>query len=289
MIGTSVEVGSKMKWMTLGVLILASIPLVQDGSKSGSDGKSKGQEKAQKKKRQTAESVLKKLLAKQGVKIDKKKGIVTAEGAVTVTRDFLEFVAIGPGGKKHEALVTLRCKGSTLNAAILALGLKWKKGEKMANVNYKPVEPMPSEEEVMKGAPTSIVVPPKGPRVYLTVSWHDEKGGKKEYAIEDLILDIRADAPLQNAEWIYFGGLTAPLYRNEPPVFVADYEQNYISTYYTKPDSHLITVRHERGRYDENWWPNEDLLPKSGTPCTLAISVEPLVKRIPAKKKGEGK
>lgn len=229
--------------------------------------------------RATAKQELEKLLAREGVTIDKKKGVVKAEGVVTITSDFLEFVAIGPGGKKHEALVTLRCRGSTLNAALLALALPWE--GKMKNVDFKPVEPLPTEEEVMNGAPTSIVVPPEGPRVYLSLSWHDDKNVEKTYAIEDLILDVRADNTLRDAEWIYFGGMTAPLYRGEPPVFVADYDQNYISTYYTKPDSHLITIRHARGRFDENWWPHQDLLPPRGTPCTLLLSRQPLVKRLP--------
>ncbi len=224
----------------------------------------------------TAQAALAKLLAKEGVRVDKAKGRVHAEGHVNLTRDYIEYVAIGPRGKKHEALVMLKCKGSTLNAALLALGLKPGK-----NVDFKPVVPLPSEEEVMKGAPTSIVVPPEGPRLFLTLSWHDDKQVEHAYPVEDLILDVRADAPVQGAEWIYFGGMTMPILRGEPPVYVADYEQDYITTYFTKPDSHLITIKHPKARFDDNWWPNAKLLPKRGTPCTLTLSLKPFVKHAP--------
>ncbi len=231
---------------------------------------------------QTAKQALEKLLAEQGVKVDKKKQFVMAEGTVQVTKDWIEFIAVGPRGKKHEALVTLRCLGSSLKAAFLAIGVKPGK-----NVDFKPVVPLPSEEEVMKGAPTSIVVPPTGTKLWLTLSWHDAKGAEHRVAIDDLLLDARAEDTLQKAEWIYFGGMEAALLRGEKPVFVADYDQNYISAYYTKPDGHLITIRHERGRYDDNWWPYTKRLPPTGTSCTLTFSLLPLAKRLPSYKEVE--
>jgi hypothetical protein len=228
--------------------------------------------------KQNARAQVLAILAEQGVHFDGEKKLVRAEGKINIVRDYLEFVAIGPRGKKHESLVMLKCLGSTLNTA-LAL-LKLGKGK---NVDYKKVVPMPTQEEVENGAPTVIVIPPEGPKVHLALRWKDDKGKTITRAIEDLILDIRADRPLQDVEWIYFGGRMAALYKGEPPVFIADYEQNYISCYYVKPDNQLITIKHVRGNYDDNWWPNERLLPKKGSPCELIISLEPIVKRLPEK------
>jgi hypothetical protein len=229
-----------------------------------------------------AKAEVEKLLAEQGITIDKAKGIVRARGKVTVTDDFIEYVAIGPQGKRHEGLVTLECLGSTLKAALMVIGVKEGK-----NVDFKPVVPMPSEEEVRKGAPTVTIVEPQGPRLHLALTWTDDKQREHTVSIDDLVVDLRAGAPLQNGEWIYFGGMMAPMLRNEPPVFVADYEQNYVSTYLTKPDSHLITLKHERARFDDNWFANTELLPPRGTSCVFVLSLQPIVDRLPAKKAGD--
>ncbi|MFQ5504830.1 MAG: YdjY domain-containing protein [Planctomycetota bacterium] len=229
-------------------------------------------------------AALEKLLAKGGIRVDWKKRAIYAKGRITVTRDFIEYIAIGPRGKKHEAMLTLDGLGSTLNAALLALGLKPGK-----NVDYKPVVPPPTEKEAMDGAPTTILIEPEGPEVHLAVSWTDDKGKEKRYAIEDLLYDLRADAPARDVKWIYIGGQKRAIYRGEPPVFVADYDQNYISNYYVKPDNHLITIKHARARDDENWWPVTDRLPERGTPCELILSLEPVVKLLPLPKKDKEK
>ncbi len=240
-------------------------------------GKSTDQKPAQEKKGDAKRKLLE-LFKKQGISLDAKSSQIWVGGKVNITRDFLEFVAIGPRGKKHESLIMLNCLGSTLNTALALLKLKPGK-----NVDYKPVVPLPTREEVEKGAPTAIVIPPSGPRVYLALRWTTKDGKQKTVAIEDLILDVRKDAPLRDAEWIYFGGRMARLYKGEPPVYMADYEQNYISTYYAKPDNQLITIRHKMGNYDDNWWPNERLLPERGAKVELGISTKPIVKRLPTK------
>ncbi|GEM_PF-2373648 len=230
--------------------------------------------------KQDALAALRKLLVRDRVDLELEKGRVLASGKVTITDDLIEYVAVGPRGKKHETLVTLFCKGSTLNAALLALGLK--KGK---NARLTPIEPPPTREEVEKGAPTAKLTPPSGQKVYLALRWSDEEEKEHTVAIEDLILDIQTGKPLQGADWIYFGGRMKAIYRGEPPVFVADYEQNYISNYYVYGDNHLITIRHPRARNDQNWFPNDKLLPPRGTDCKLIISKSPVVPRLKTEEK----
>ena len=102
--------------------------------------------------------------------------------------------------------------------------------------------------------------------------------------MEDLILDLQEGGPIKDVEWIYLGGRMAPLHRNEPPVFITDYAQNFVSAYYVFIPNHLITIHHKRAVNDQNWWPNNSLLPPRGTEVDLIFSLKPLVDRVPWKK-----
>lgn len=261
--------------MMIPLLALSSVVPHQDekAQKPTTKAQVENQDPASKPaKRQSAEAILAALLAKEGVRIDKKKGVVHAEGKIVVTRDFLEYVAIGTNGKKHEALVMLRCRGSSLNAALLALGLKPGK-----NVDYEEIVPRPTREEYEAGAPLNRVFPPKGPRLWISVSWHDDDEKLVKKRVEDLIIDITTEKPVEGAKWIFTKALLAPIEKGGEPVFIADYDGNYISTYYCKPDTHFVTILHERGPQDGNWYANTAALPPPGTACTLTLSTKPLL------------
>ncbi len=226
---------------------------------------------------------LKKLLAKDGVDLDLKKKQVSVEGKIRIVDDFLEYVLTGPRGKTHETLVVVPSKGSSINAALLALGLK-----PGTNCKSVPILPKPTEKEYREGAPMNRLIPPKsapnkGSQVWLALSWKDAKGKTQTYRIEDLILDLQAGGPIKDVEWIYLGGRMAPLHRNEPPVFITDYAQNFVSAYYVFIPNHLITIHHKRAANDQNWWPNRTLLPARGTKVKIIFSLKPIVARVPWK------
>ena len=252
------------------LLVLAGIAFQQDEKSPKKKPTSETQSAA---KKQTAEKILAEILAKEGIRIDKKQGLVHAEGKIVVTRDFLEYVAIGANGKKHEGLVMLRCRGSSLNAALLALGL-----EPGKNVDYEEIVPRPTREEYEAGAPLNRVFPPKGPRLWLSISWHDDDDVLVKKRVEDLIIDITTEKPIANAKWLFTKALLAPIEKGKEPVFIADYDGNYISTYYCKPDTHFVTILHERGSQDGNWYANTAALPAPGTACTFTLSSKPLLK-----------
>ena len=103
----------------------------------------------------------------------------------------------------------------------------------------------------------------------MTVKW--SAGGKDvEYCVEDLILDLTTQEPLANASWLYLGGRMAPLYKDEPPVYVADFEGNLASICYLSPDNHLVTMRHAHARDDQNFWLTPKC-PEPGTPMKLTF------------------
>ncbi len=219
-----------------------------------------------------AAEILKKKLEKEGVHLDLEKKLVWVNGRVCIVNANLEYVAVGERGATHEALFILDCKPSALNAALIALGL-------VPGKNYRTVEkkPLPPKEDVLSGkVKPYILIHPQGPEVFLTAEWVGKDGKPIRHKVSDLILNLRTMKPVKKCKWIYFGGRMAPLYRGEPPVFVADYEQNIISNCYMLPSNHLITIRHEDGLDDTMWWPNTKLLPPKGTPIKLYISLKPL-------------
>jgi hypothetical protein len=59
--------------------------------------------------------------------------------------------------------------------------------------------------------------------------------------IEELLLDWHANQSVGHNSWVYLGGRMAQMYRNEPEVFMADYEGNLISVCYKYPNNHLLT------------------------------------------------
>src|SRR5690606_6612116 len=118
------------------------------------------------------------------------------------------------------------------------------------------------------------IVPPEGMKLWFTLRWKtvgdDGEPVEHHLPVEDLIYDGIEEAALTGADWIYLGGKTGPLYRGEPPVYLADYDGNYISIVYKSPDIHIVTMRHERGHDDQNFWPNRNVPPPE-TPVELVI------------------
>ena len=85
-----------------------------------------------------------------------------------------------------------------------------------------------------------------------------------EHCVEDLLLDLGKQLPVADCSWVFLGGRMAQLYRNEPEVYIADFEGNLISVCYLTPDNHLATMVHPDARDDRNWW-TTNLLPPPDT------------------------
>ncbi len=212
---------------------------------------------------------MQKLFEENGIRLDPKAKTITVDAEVGRPDQPLEFLLIHQRGKTHEALFVCKAKASVLNAAFLALG--YEKGE---NARVVDKDPLPTPEEVAKGAPIFDVFPPKGMGVWFTVRWKrvNDEGDEvqMEAPVEDLVLDLVTEKPVVDASFIYLGGNMAPMYRDEPPVFMGDYEGNLISVVYKSPPNHLVTMHHERANDDQIWWQTE-MCPPIGTPVEFVI------------------
>ncbi|MCR9245658.1 MAG: YdjY domain-containing protein [bacterium] len=195
----------------------------------------------------------------QGIELDLKQKSVSVPAIANYPRDPVEYLLIHQRGKRHEAMFITKAQPSILNGALLLVGLQRGK-----NASVRDIEPFPTREEVEAGAETTVVTPPVGKPFWMTVNWLDEDGERVEHCVEDLLLDLTTQEPVQDASWVYLGGRMARIYKNDPEVYVADYEGNLVSICYLLPDNHLATMRHKDARDDQNWWLSDDV-PEPGT------------------------
>ena len=202
---------------------------------------------------------------KEGIVFDGKTQTVTIKAKVNQPQDPIEYLLIYRRGKRHEAMFITQSKPSVLNAALLMLGL-----EPGSNAAYVEKKPRPTLEEIERGVDPLIVTPPKGTPLWFTVKWKTPEGKPVEYCVEDLLLELRTQRPVRGCSWVYLGGRMARLYKNEPEVYVADYEGNLFSTCYLVPDNHLVTMVHEFARDDQNWWMTSKM-PEPDTDVEIVI------------------
>lgn len=196
---------------------------------------------------------------KEGIVLDSKAQTVSVPAMVNHPQDPIEYLLIHKKGKRHEAVFVTKSKPSVLNAALLMLGMQPGK-----NASYVEKDPAPTLEEVQKGADPIIVTPPQGMPFWMTVRWKTPEGKQEEYCVEDMVLDLGKQKPLANCAWVYLGGRMAKIYKDDPEVYIADFEGNLISICYLSPDNHLATMVHDNARDDQNWW-TTTLLPPPET------------------------
>lgn len=205
------------------------------------------------------------LFKQENVRLDAKAGTVSIDCVVNEPQDPIEYLLIHRKGKRHEAMFFTMSKPSVLNAALLMLGL-----EPGKNATVVDKDPPPTQEEIEKGAEMSVVTPAEGKPFWMTVRWKTAEGRFAEYCIEDLLLDLSTQEPVVDCTWIYLGGRMAKIYKNEPEVYVADFEGNLISACYMIPANHLATMVHKNARDDQNWWLT-DKVPEPGTEIVLTF------------------
>lgn len=214
-------------------------------------------------------ATLKKAMAEQGIRMDFKKKTLAIDVEAGRPTDPIEFLLITPRGKDHEAVLVTEIVPSVLNGALLALGLK-----PGTNATTEDLDPQPTEEEIRAGKPWFRVIPPTGMKVWMTISWKtDGEGGKPvehECAIEDWLLDMTTERPVEDASFVYLGGRMGPLNRGEPDVFLCDYAGNVFSVIYRDPANHLVTMSHERASDDQVWWLTRRV-PEPGTKAELTL------------------
>ena len=119
------------------------------------------------------------------IEADTLKREVTVPATVNSDVTTLEFVANEKGGAKaYESALTVSADATTLNAALLLIGLD----PAHARVPVRHFDP----------------VAPKGDPVEMFVAW-GTGSARKQIRIEQLLYDKRTNAPMANGPWVYTG------------------------------------------------------------------------------------
>ena len=164
--------------------------------------------------------------------------MVTADGRIALTNGILEFLAVEPGGRDYESLLTLTCRPSVLKFALLLVGLP-------------------------EGATNGAVL-------RLDIEW--ETGGKtNRRPVEALVLDRRTGKSPAGLPFVFSGSFFGPDLSGTNQIFQADLEQAHIALWW-QPAA-LINLRGAAGNPyrsdDEGFEVNPQLVPPVGTPVKL--------------------
>jgi len=229
----------------------------------------------------TSQDEVIKQLSSLGVRLDLTRQLIEIDGFVCQDREPLEYLIVNQHGKKHEALLrTENVSAEALNTAMLLCGT-----EVGVNVNYIPVDPMPTKEEFKNGAPMSTEVPASGAGFYIYVAWTVEKadGAIEPYLFraEDLVVNVNSDRSYHRAPFVYLGSRFIKPHKDVAEMFAADAEGNIVSLVYFKPANHLLTGNDPDASNQYVWYPNAFLLPEIGAPVKILFSRKPLEQPTP--------
>jgi hypothetical protein len=156
--------------------------------------------------------------------------------------ELLEFLAVETTGRAYESLLTLECKPSALQTALVLLGCK--PGEK------------------------------SGTQLSLDVAWETE-GRRRQTPVEDLLLERRTKQPPRPLSWIFTGSQFVTLPGGKEEIFLADAEEAFIGLY--PHDGLLIQLGGGFGNPyrspEAGFGPNAARLPPKGTRMKLILRV----------------
>lgn len=176
------------------------------------------------------------------VEVDARKRLLTVPAKVNMQSGLVELLASTTTGKLHESVLVVDVDPLYLQLGLLLLGL----------------EP--------GGNPSSLAEDPQRPgdMMDIWVEWKLKEQPKVKKRAEELILDLRNDAPMQRTPWVFLG---SRVYKGR---FLARELGSLITTYH---DSTAIVENPlPSSRDDTLYEANPDTVPPVGTPVTLIIS-----------------
>jgi hypothetical protein len=175
------------------------------------------------------------------VEVDLKAKALTCSGKVNMRRSTVEYLAVAPGGKLHESILSLDVRPLHLQVGLILLGLEPKGG-----LRYQ------GDTQVPKGSPVEI-----------WVSWQ-RSGRPVKARAEELVWDVVKKRPMERRAWVFSGSIM----RNGE--FVADEELSLVGTY--RDPAAIINNALPTGSDDAIYKVNERLVPALGTPVTVTIT-----------------
>ncbi len=178
------------------------------------------------------------------VTVDLKAGTATTSGKINMRRGIVEYLAVAPGGKTHESLLTVDVRPLHYQVALILLGLEPKGGLTVQG-----------DEK-----------PPKGSPVQLYVSW---KRGDRNVKVraEELVWNIDRKAPMEQGAWIFSGSLV------DKRGFLADEELSLVATF--RDPAAIVNNVLPAGSDDTVYKVNERIVPPIGTPVTFTATPRP--------------
>ncbi len=214
-------------------------------------------------------------LAREGVRVDFEAEEVLVEGVVLLDRMNagypIEYLIVSEGGFTHESLGLVRCTGSKLNAAFLALGLTPGK-----TVRYVKKDPPPPVERIISGEEREFdVLPPEGRVVDISVRWTDAEGEVVRRPIEDLIRYVTNGEALPRRGFVYVGSRFQRVLvgTEKEERFMADVEGNLVSLYLSGFGNCLFDMNSAEGSEAYLYDINGATCPERGTRVTFVFAL----------------
>lgn len=174
------------------------------------------------------------------VKVDLKNKVLTCTGKVNQRTMVIEYLAVVPGGKRHESLLLLNARPLHLQLGLILLGLEPKGG-----LRYQ------GDTQVPQGSPVKIFV-----------SW-TRNGKAVKVPAEEMVWDMIKKRPMEPNAWVFSGSIT------DENGFAADRTLSLIGTY-RDPEA-VINNALPNGADDAAYKPNVRILPPLGTPVTVTM------------------
>jgi hypothetical protein len=179
--------------------------------------------------------------------VDLKTKTATCAGTLNMPRGTIEYLAVAPGGKRHESVLVVDVRPLHLQVGLILLGLEPRGGLTVQG-----------DEK-----------PPKGSPVAVFASW--QRGGRtvKVHA-EDLAWDLDKNRSMDRGPWIFSGSAI------DRDGFVADRELSLIATF--RDPAAIINNRLPSGSDDTVYKVNERIAPPRATPVTVTfqpVATEP--------------
>jgi biopolymer transport protein ExbD len=178
---------------------------------------------------------------------------------VALTDGPLEFLVCRAGTKDYESVLSTAAVPSSLHGLLLAMGLA---PGKPARTLY------PDGDQ-------PLVLPPRGPKLTLTVRWTDEKNVVHEMPAQELLSTRQADPndknpPQMPDHWVFVGSYVAP-----NGMYLADREGEMISV--SNFGASVIDVPFESSDKNDrlSYRANTEKIPAKGTAVELVIQVTP--------------
>ncbi len=177
------------------------------------------------------------------VLLDKEARRITVPGWVNMQEGLVEYLAVTPDGKTHEAVLVLDVQPLHLQVALLLLGLE--SGSPLA---YQGDSTMPD-----------------GDSVSLFVGWLGPDGDSVRVGAHLLVATLKDQSAMPENRWIFTGSY---VFEGR---FIADIEGSIIATY---SDPAAILNNPLDTRFDDTvLGANKNVLPPRGTEVVLVIEV----------------